>query len=376
MKRISAIIFSLILLLSVISIDVYSVEKISVNAKAAVLYCVNNDTVIFEKNANDRLSMASTTKIMTALLTLEQNSPERVVTVSKDAVSVEGTAMGLKPGDKVNYYSLVCGMLLSSGNDAANVAAYSVSGNLSDFAVLMNKKAKEIGMRNTSFVTPSGLDAKNHFSTAYDMALLGAYAINNPDFREICSAKSKSVSFGNPEREYTLYNHNRLLSSVDGVFGIKTGFTKKSGRCLVSACERNGITLVCVTLNDPDDWTDHKKLIEYGFENCIHLDDDFTEVGVKVVGSDKKYVDVKESNIPLAFNTQNEGITRLILTEQFVYAPVKKGQKIGTALYYEDNGTLLCCVDLLSIDSAEYVHIEKQEKRKSIIETLKDFFRS
>ena len=376
MKRISAIIFSLLLLFSVISIDVYSAEKVSVNAKAAVLYCVNNDTVVFEKNANDRLPMASTTKIMTALLTIEQNTPERVVTVSKDAVSVEGTAMGLKPGDKVSYYSLVCGMLLSSGNDAANVAAYSVSGNLSDFAVLMNKKAKEIGMSNTSFVTPSGLDAKNHFSTAYDMALLGAYAINNPDFREICSSKSKRVSFGNPEREYTLYNHNRLLSSVDGVFGIKTGFTKKSGRCLVSACERNGITLVCVTLNDPDDWTDHKKLIEFGFENCILLDDDFTEVGVKVVGSDKKYVDVKEANIPLTFNIQNGGITRLILTEQFVYAPVKKGQKIGTALYYEDNGTLLCCVDLLSTDSAEYVHIEKQEKRKSIIETLKDFFRS
>ena len=376
MKRISALIFSLITVFLIFPFDVFSDQSISVNAKAAVLYCANNKSVIFAKNPDDRLPVASTTKIMTALLTLEQNTPERVVEVTEDAVRVEGTAMGLKKGDRVSYYSLACGMLLSSGNDAANVAALSVAGSISDFAVLMNKKAKEIGMRNTSFVTPSGLDAENHYSSAYDMAILGAYAVDNPSFRDICSKKSIKVSFGNPEREFTLYNHNKLLSGVDGVFGIKTGFTKKSGRCLVSACERNGITLICVTLNDPDDWTDHKKLIEYGFENCVLLDDDFTEVGVRVVGGNKRAIDVEESEIPISFNTSESDVFRLVLTEQFLYAPVKKGQKVGTAYYYGNNGELLCSVELLSAREVERVRVIKQEKKKSFFEKIMDFFGS
>ena len=215
---------------------------------------------------------------------------------------------------------------------------------------------------------------ENHYSTAHDMALLGACAIGNPSFREICSSKHLTVSFGNPQSEHILYNHNRLLSEVDGVFGIKTGFTKKSGRCLVSACEREGITLICVTLNDPDDWNDHKKLYEYGFENCVLLDDDFTEIGIKTVGGNKTVVDVYESSMPIAFGVNENSVKRVILTEQFVYSPVKKGQKLGASYYYDEKGVLLCFTDLLSAESVEYVHIEKQEKKKSFFEKLKDYF--
>ena len=284
--------------------------------------------------------------------------------------------MGLKAGDKVSFYALVCGMLLSSGNDAANVAAISISGSLSEFAILMNSKARKIGMKNTSFVTPSGLDDDNHFSTAYDMALLGSYAIKNPDFREICSSESIKVSFGKTGKEYTLYNHNRLLSEYEGVFGIKTGFTKKSGRCLVSACEKDGITLICVTFNDPDDWSDHKKLFDYGFESCVRLDDDFTEVGVKVTGGNKKVIDAEENYMPISFGVNADDVSRLVLKEPFVYAPVKKGQKLGTAYYYGKNGKMLCSVDLLSVDDVECVHIPKEVKKKSLFERIIEFFRS
>ncbi len=351
----------------------------TVSAKAAVLICADNGEVVFEKNAHEKLSMASTTKIMTALITIEQCCPERVVVVSENAIKVEGTSMGLKKGDKVNYYSLVCGMLLSSGNDAANVAATDISGSIEEFAVLMNERAKKLGMNDTSFVTPSGLDAKDHYSTAYDMALLSSFAIKNETFREICSSKSKTVSFGNPETEHTLYNHNKLLGSVEGVFGVKTGFTKKSGRCLVSACERNGITLICVTLNDPDDWADHKKLFDYGFERCVLPDCDLTEVGVRVTGGERKIVDVECACLPVLVNKGNE-FTRLVTVDSFLYAPVKSGQKVGAVYYYSKDGKLLYTVDLLSVQSVNAVKAVKvqknqQEKKKSIFDFLKSIFR-
>jgi D-alanyl-D-alanine carboxypeptidase/D-alanyl-D-alanine carboxypeptidase (penicillin-binding protein 5/6) len=301
------------------------------------------------------------------------------VAVSENAVKVEGTSMGLKPGDRVSFYSLCCGMLLSSGNDAANVAAESISGSVDSFASLMNKRAVEIGMTDTSFVTPSGLDDENHYSSALDMALLTEEAIKNKSFREICSSESISVSFGNPETKHTLYNHNKLLGFVEGVFGVKTGFTKKSGRCLASACERNGVTLICVTLNDPNDWADHKKLFDYGFEKCVLLDDDLTELAVRVTGGVEKYVDVEFSSAPTAFGVENDGVSRLILVENFAYAPIEKGETLGRAYYYGKGGELLCSFDLLSKDSVERKRVLKEtttEKKKTFFDFIKDLFGS
>ena len=195
-------------------------DELALSARAAILMTSDTLEVVYAKNEHERLPMASTTKIMSALLALEYKSPDEAVTVTKEAVSVEGTSMGLLPGDCVSVKTLVCGMLLSSGNDAANVAAYAVSGGLDEFTALMNQRAKELNMNDTSFETPSGLDSENHYSTAYDMALLGAEAIKNPEFLSICSKKSMSVSYGNPPYRRTVTNHNRLLTIDEDCIGI------------------------------------------------------------------------------------------------------------------------------------------------------------
>ncbi|HQD73306.1 MAG TPA: serine hydrolase, partial [Clostridiales bacterium] len=239
MKKKAAIIFTAVFLIVTVimhdgdlAVITSSFNASSISAKAAVLMCADTGEVLFSLNKDLRLPMASTTKIMTALIALEDPSPMREIKVTKEMVAVEGTSMGLLPDDTISLYTLAAGMLLESGNDAANVTAYAIAGGLNEFAKLMNKKAKELGLKNTNFVTPSGLDADKHYSTAYDLALLGAAAIKNPLFKEICSQKSMKVEFGNPPYPRWLYNHNRLLSSYEGTIGIKTGYTKKSGRCL------------------------------------------------------------------------------------------------------------------------------------------------
>ena len=209
--------------------------------------------------------MASTTKIMTALLTIEAGDLDKPFTVDSYAVQVEGTAMGLKPGDIVTRRALVYGMMLPSGNDAANAAAVNISGSLSAFAQKMNEKAKQLGMTNTNFVNPSGLDADGHYTTAYDLAILTQAALQNPLFREVCRQREFQVDFGNPPYTRTLKNSNKLLRFYPDCIGVKTGFTDNARRCLVSAAEKNGVTLIAVTLNDPDDWDDHTALLEYGF---------------------------------------------------------------------------------------------------------------
>ncbi len=310
---------------------------IGVSAQSAILMCVNSREVLFSKNENKHLPMASTTKIMTSLIALETATPDREITVTRDMVSVEGTSMGLKEGDSVSLLELVYGMMLQSGNDAANTVAYVLGGSPDGFADLMNKRAKEIGMENTNFVTPSGLDDKNHYSTAYDMALLAAECIKNPQFRFISSTKTARLSYGNPPYSRSLTNHNKLLWRYSDSIGIKTGFTKKSGRCLVSAAERDGIILVAVTLNAGDDWNDHISMFEYGFSKCKAGEYccDLSDVSLKIVGGDK-------SDVPLKLSRNCVYLSDMLCTyklyvKPFEYAPVNIGETVGYALFYCDN---------------------------------------
>ena len=235
-------------------------EKLpSVSAKSAILINADTGAVLYAKNEKERLPMASTTKIMTALIALETAAlDDRCVTITDEMVRVEGSSMGLQAGDQLSLTSLAAGMLVVSGNDAANSVAIAISGSKEDFAEKMNRRAKDIGMNDTHFVTPSGLDDEAHYSTAYDMALLATIALANPDFAEIVKEKKYTIPYISPEQSRRFSNHNRLLSMYEGCIGVKTGFTKKSGRCLVSAAERDGIRLVAVTLNAPDDWNDHQ----------------------------------------------------------------------------------------------------------------------
>ena len=317
--------------------------------------------------------MASTTKIMTALLTLEQPGLDELFTVNPQAIKVEGTSMGLTEGAQATLRTLAAGMLLASGNDAANAAAVRIAGTQADFVMMMNRRAAQLGMKDTNFETPSGLDGQSHYSTARDMALLARAALQNEDFRAICSQSSMKLSYGNPPADRWLSNHNRLLKEYPGCIGLKTGFTKKSGRCLVSCAERDGVRLVAVTLNAPDDWNDHKAMLDYGFSKVKQVSFDDTALGlqVPVVGGVRDSISVNGAFTAGAsvLAEEESGIEKRIEVPAFLYAPVRKGQTVGK-LTYEINGKVLASVDLLAGED-----LPAQIKQKSLWERFLDWFR-
>lgn len=368
---------ALILLFS-LSLPAFAASPQGISAKACVLMLADTREVLYAENENEQLSMASTTKIMTSLLALESGLWEQQIKVTSDMVAAEGTSIGLLPDDLISVRTLISGMLLESGNDAANVTAYAVAGGQAQFLDLMNQKAAEIGMKNTHFDSVSGLDTDSHYSTAYDMALLTAYALENPKFRSICSEKSERVYYGNPPYARTLYNHNRLLSSYEGAIGVKTGFTKKSGRCLVSAAERDGVTLIAVTLNAPDDWNDHKKLLDYGFSVAKLCDASALQgdLSVKVVGGDAKTVTATTAyapRFPAAGDTAN--VQAQAYLKHFLYAPVEKGETVGSVCYTY-NGKVVAQVPLVSTQSVGAVTMENTESPKqSLFHRIWSFFK-
>ncbi|MBR3844685.1 MAG: D-alanyl-D-alanine carboxypeptidase [Clostridia bacterium] len=326
-------------------------KPLSVSAASALVMDASTGTVLFEKNADTKRSMASTTKIMTTLLLLEQGNLQKELTVTQDMVQVEGTSMGLLPGDTVTREALCYGMMLASGNDAANVAAIAHSGSLEAFQNAMNQKAGTLGMKNTHFVTPSGLDDEEHYSTAYDMALLTAQALKNPIFCQIAASSSARVSYGNPPYRRTLTNHNKLLSSYEGCIGVKTGFTKKSGRCLVSAATRDGGTLICVTLSAPDDWNDHKALLDYGFGQMEPIEYKENSFTLPVVGGIGDTLTVGHETLTLSLpRSAKKDLIFTLQAPPFLYAPIQKNQPIGELLLLY-KGKVIEQVPLLARDT-------------------------
>lgn len=241
---------------------------IDVSAEAACLICADTGEVIFAKNENRKMSPASTTKIMTGLLAAECGRLSDAVTVSERAQNQEGSSLYLREGEKIKLEDLLYGLMLNSGNDAAVAIAEHLSGDCKSFAEKMTMRAFEIGAKNTVFKNPNGLEEPGHRTSAYDLALMGAAAMKNDIFASVVSAKNKTAEISGGKILH-FKNHNKLLSEYDGCAGIKTGFTKSAGRCLVSAAERNGVMLVAVTLGAPDDWNDHKKMLDYGFEKAF-----------------------------------------------------------------------------------------------------------
>ena len=333
MKKAVCLLFCVILLFSPIS-----VSAVSTSAKAAIL--INGDTgeTIFEQKADCQLPMASTTKIMTALLLCESGDLQKEITVTSQMLRVEGSSMGLLAGDRVTLHDLLYGMLLASGNDAANVTACILGGTVDGFVKLMNEKAAELRLKNTHFETPSGLDGDSHYTTARDLAMLARYAMQNEIFAEAASSKSAVLNYGNPPYKRTLTNHNKLLKSFDGAIGVKTGFTKKSGRCLVSAAKRDGKYVIAVTLNDPDDWKDHTTLLEYGLEKITltEISPEKASYSLPVVGADIRNINV---NMPTRFfsTVDDEQISCEVNLPKFVYAPITKGEVLGSLVYKKGN---------------------------------------
>ena len=359
MKKLISLILIFVLLLN--SGFCVSAENIlDISAKSAVVVCADTLEIVYSKNMNEQLSMASTTKIMSAIIALEYGAVDEPITVTNDMIAVEGSSIGLVDGDEISLKTLVKGMLLESGNDAANAVAYIVGGNIPSFVAMMNNKAKEIGMNSTSFETPSGLDGENHYSTAFDMAVLGAYAIKNPEFRSVCQDESDVVYYGNPPYRRVFTNHNKLLDLYDGAFGIKTGFTKKSGRCLVSAVRKNGKTLIAVTLNAPDDWNDHIKMYDYAFKivKSVELTEDFSNIRLKVVGGIKDTISVEPLRV-VEYTTMADDIdyNAKIFIKQFEYAPVYKGDIVGKVEFYCDETKIaevpICATETVEIKNSK-----------------------
>lgn len=240
-----------------------------VSAQAAILTELTSGRVLYSKNSDARLPMASTTKIMTALVALEKGADrlDETIEISDAAAGVEGSSMYLEKGEKMTLRELLYGLMLPSGNDAAVAIAECIGGSVEDFVSMMNQKAEQLRLTNTHFANPNGLPDENHYSSARDMAKMTEDAMKNEVFAEIVKSKTYKIADEGKAYPRILTNHNKLLKMYEGCIGVKTGFTKAAGRCLVSSAERDGMTLICVTLNAPDDWNDHTNMLNYGFEN-------------------------------------------------------------------------------------------------------------
>lgn len=300
---------------------------IQVSAEACVLMEPESGEVIYAKNADRRMRIASTTKIMTALVVLEHCLLEESVEISGEWAAVEGSSMGLRAGEVCSVRELLYGLLLASGNDAATALACHTAGSVEAFADLMNARAAELGMNGTHFTNPHGLDDEEHYSTALDMAVLAAAALENADLALIVSTEEVRLS---PKRYFA--NHNKLLWQCPGCIGLKTGYTSRAGRTLVSACERNGFCLVCVTLCDGDDWADHTALYEWGFENyeyrtAVNAGD--TLARVPVVSAEMAELEVKAGAAVNVLVQKEAEISTEPSLPRFVYAPIACGEQLG-----------------------------------------------
>ena len=300
-----------------------------VSAQCAVLSC--GGRLVYEKNADVKMPMASTTKLMTAIVVLEECALDEVVEIKDEYCGIEGSSMYLRPGTEKSVEELLMGLLLVSGNDAATALACHVSGSEDAFARLMNAKARQIGMNDSSFVNPHGLSAPGHCSTAADLARLMEYCMGNEDFARLNSMKNAAVD------GTVLVNHNKLLYNCPGCVGGKTGYTMSAGRCLVSCCERNGGRLVCVTLSAPDDWNDHMKLYNWGFESC-----ELVEAGngqnfsVPVISGEKGEVSLIPEGDTSVFVPKGSVLEYRADLPWFVFAPVEKGSRGGKVRVYVD----------------------------------------
>ena len=298
---------------------------------AGVLMDAASGRVLWQRAADERTLIASTTKIMTALVALEHCDLHAEVTVDPAWTGIEGSSMYLAPGQIITVEELLYGLMLASGNDAAEALAAVTAGSDDAFAALMNEKARALGCANTHFVNASGLDDAEHYASAYDLALITRAALENQDLRRIVSTVSKTVG------DNTFVNHNRLLRECEGVFGVKTGYTKAAGRTLVTACEREGITLICVTLSDPNDWDDHKALYDWAYRRYDRSDVlAGRDWSVPVIGGERESVRVAAQEGLFVVHASSEPIRVEYRLPAFVHAEVTAGAPCGEAVAYVD----------------------------------------
>lgn len=343
-----------------------SADGLSVSAESAIVLEATTGDVVFEKDADTHRPMASTTKIMTAITALEAGDLDKKVSVPAEAVGVEGSSVYLEKGDSLSLYDLVWALMLESANDAAAAIAIEVAGSIEAFAELMNEKAAEIELCDTHFTNPHGLDNEDHYTTARDLARLAVYALKNEKFAEIVSTYKKTVEIDGETRY--LLNHNKMLKLYDGAIGVKTGYTKRSGRCLVSAAERDGVRLVAVTLNAPDDWRDHTAMLDAGFE-CFERRELIREGEsvfiVPCIGSEKGEVLLSSHDALSAVVRKNTpDITRRIELPRYMWAPVEAGDMVGRIVFSQHG------VDIGEVPIFADETVERVVYKKGLLERL------
>lgn len=344
------------------------------NAKAAVIYDRKTKEIIWGKNENEKKAMASTTKIMTAIVVLEKGNLSDVVTISKKAANTGGSRLKINTNDKISVLDLLYGLMLRSGNDAAVALAEYVGGSIEGFAKLMNKKVIEIGLKNTHFVTPHGLDNIEHYTTAYELAVLTDYAMQNEKFSKIVNTKNTTISINGVARN--IYNTNELLGTLNGVNGVKTGFTNNAGRCLVTSCTRNGNQIITVVLGcDAKKYrtSDSIKLIEYAFKNYTRVN---IEEKVKIefekwkqINGKRIYIskgeksdvnlelkEITKKEIPVKIGEENNIQVEINAIYEYE-APLEKQSKIGNILIKKDEEI---------IESVDIVCLERIEKKNTL----------
>lgn len=347
---------------SVICLAADANAQTEVSARAAVLYEPEGGRWVYEKNADLPMPMASTTKVMTAMLALRMLDTDSVHTVPRDACGIEGSSLYLREGDTVSVQDLLYALLLRSANDAASALAILACGSEEAFAAEMNAEARRIGLKNTSFKNPHGLDAEGHYSSARDLALTIAAAMKDERFVEISGCEKYTVTLEG--RSQVLYNHNKLLHLTSGVICGKTGFTKKSGRCLVSAAERNGVRLIAVTMNAPNDWQDHITLYADGFErferrSIIGENDAFR---IPLAGSERDCLLCRAASNFSAVTEKGSEIKCDVLLPSLILAPVKRGDVVGMLRITERDKVLAeICLE------ADEDAIIKETKRPSLL---------
>lgn len=345
LRKFTGIVLSLALIFAV---KIPARAELAVSAKAAILMHADSGRVLYEKNADEHMLIASTTKIMTAIVVLEHCELDDLVEVDSRSAGIEGSSMYLKAGESYTVEDLLYGLLLVSGNDAASALALHVADSMEEFAELMNSKAAELGMTESSFKNAHGLDEEGHYSTARDMAKLAAYCMGNEDFARIAGTVSHTVG------EQTLVNHNRLLREYDGCLGLKTGYTMAAGRTLVTCAERDGARYVCVTLNDPDDWDDHKALYDWAFANYS-----FAEVipaglsyEVPLISGAEMTAPAETEGAAYALIQNGESYDMELELPAFAFAPISEGDRAGRAV---------ACSDGQEIASVRIVYSEDVE---------------
>ena len=333
MKQIVALCVAAVLLLPAASANEYDPPELS--AASAILVDGESGRVLFEKNAHEERAIASITKLMTALVAVEHaNSLKEEVAILPEWTGIEGSSIYLRAGETVTLETLLYGLLLNSGNDAAVALAGHCAGDVETFVAWMNARAEELGMEHTHFTNPNGLSEEGHYSTAYDMTLVARACCENETIAKITATKSISLGV----RTFT--NHNKLLWRYDGCTGMKTGYTELSGRTLVSSAQRDGQTLIAVTLNAPNDWSDHTALFDYGFQTFssqVLCEEGQAITRAFVHGSLVPFVRVVTANEVRYALAEGEEIETKITMNEIIEAPVQSGAVLGTISFYLDN---------------------------------------